>query len=253
MSEKLSIFETLSTIDVSEYIEKKPTGKKKLNKKTNQWEDGFLSYLSWMNAWAVVKQKYPSANYNIERFDNKPYMFDEKLGYMVFTSITIDEQTQTCWLPVMDSKNNAMKDIPYTYFVNEYKDKQVVGKKTLTVEAATMFDINTSIMRCLAKNIAMHGLGAYIYAGDDLPFTWGDDDLNNKNISDNINLTGNNVNFHKIIGRIDNCKGINDCNILLNEKIIGDDEELRIKFAKKVKDLGLKYDQEVNGFIVNTL
>ena len=64
------------------------------------------------------------------------------------------------WLPVMDSKNKAMKDTPY-----EYKTR--FGNKS--VEQASMFDVNTAIMRCLVKNIAMFGLGLYIYAGEDLP------------------------------------------------------------------------------------
>ena len=60
----------------------------------------------------------------------------------------------------MDNKNKAMKCAPYQYKTrNGVKD----------VEAATMFDINTAIMRCLVKNLAMHGLGLYIYAGEDIP------------------------------------------------------------------------------------
>ena len=64
------------------------------------------------------------------------------------------------WLPVMDGNNKAMKAEPY----------QVQTKyKTITVNAATMFDVNKAIMRCLTKNLAMFGLGLYIYAGEDLP------------------------------------------------------------------------------------
>jgi len=63
-------------------------------------------------------------------------------------------------LPVMDNKNKAMKSMAYQYKTrNGMKD----------VEAATMFDINTAIMRCIVKNLAMHGLGLYIYAGEDIP------------------------------------------------------------------------------------
>ena len=87
-------------------------------------------------------------------------MFDAKTGYMVQTSITADNQTYEMWLPVMDGANKAMKDEPYTY-------KTKFGEKT--VEAATMFDVNKTIMRCLVKNMAMFGLGLYIYAGEDLP------------------------------------------------------------------------------------
>jgi hypothetical protein len=73
-------------------------------------------------------------------------------------------------LPIMDSTNKAQKHMAYTYevaeWVNRVKTGRMIEKK---VEAATMFDINTAIMRCLTKNLAMFGLGHYIYAGEDLP------------------------------------------------------------------------------------
>jgi hypothetical protein len=93
-------------------------------------------------------------------FDGYPYVYDPTTGYMVFTKVTIEGQTHMMWLPVMDGANKAMKVTDYTY-ATRYGDK--------TVEAATMFDINKTIMRCLVKNLAMFGLGIYIYAGEDLP------------------------------------------------------------------------------------
>ena len=173
--EKESIFKKLSGIDVNQYIEKKPTGKKKYNAKTQVCEESYLSYLPWMAAWMLVKLIYPSADYKImwDLPNNKPYFYDPILGYMIFTQITIDGEVKDCWLPVMDGANNAMKSERYCYHVDEYVDKKKTGKKIEKwVEAATMFDINATIMRCLAKNIAMHGLGSYIYSGDDLPFIW---------------------------------------------------------------------------------
>ena len=65
----------------------------------------------------------------------------------------------------MDAKNKAMKEQPYTYQVYDSYKKTYVEK---TVQAATMFDINKAIMRCLVKNLAMFGLGLYVYAGEDL-------------------------------------------------------------------------------------
>lgn len=144
MSEK-EVFQNLFAKNVNEYTEEK----------------NGLSYLSWANAWAEVKKEYPDASYEIKKFDNHlPYVFDEKTGYMVFTSVTIENQTHEMWLAVMDYKNNAMKHVPYTF-------KQ--GGRDVYVQAATMFDINKAIMRCLTKNLAMFGLGLYIYAGEDLP------------------------------------------------------------------------------------
>lgn len=151
-----AIFDDLYSIDVSEHTEKKKN----------------LTYLSWAWAWAEVKKRYPDANYIIEQFgeNHVPYIYDPKTGYMVFTNMTICGQTYRMWLPVMDESNNAMKDIPYTYEVKEYNYGKPTGKMvTKSVEAADMFNINKTIMRCLVKNLAMFGLGLYIYAGEDLP------------------------------------------------------------------------------------
>lgn len=121
-----------------------------------------LSYLSWTYAIQEISKKY-NFEYEIEKFENNlPYVYDENTGYMVFTKVTINGITKEMWLPVMDSKNKAMKKEPYTY-TTKYGEK--------TVESATMFEINKTIMRCLVKNLAMFGLGLYIYAGEDLPET----------------------------------------------------------------------------------
>ena len=80
---------------------------------------------------------------------------------MVFTSVTIDDITHEMWLPVMDGSNKTMKSVKYTY--------DTKYRKNIPVEAATMFDINKTIMRCLVKNLSMFGLGLYIYAGEDIP------------------------------------------------------------------------------------
>ena len=119
-----------------------------------------LRYLSW--AWActeAIKQD-PDFSYEVQMFDGKPYVYDENLGYMVFTTVTLGGMQKSMQLPVMDNANKAQKSVEYNY---ETKS----GVKT--VQAATMFDINTAIMRCLAKNLALFGLGMYIYAGEDLP------------------------------------------------------------------------------------
>lgn len=164
------VFKILNAINVNENTEKK----------------NGLTYLSWAWAWAELKKVYPDATYQIRHFEGRPYLYDANLGYMVMTEITIDGITHEMWLPVMDGANKAMKDEPYTYRVknpsfkyaklnkNDGKYYDSYGKEQTEyiekeVAAATMFDINTAIMRCLTKNIAMFGLGLYIYAGEDLP------------------------------------------------------------------------------------
>lgn len=147
MSEKQkSVFETLSAINVNDKVEKK----------------NGLTYLSWAWAWGEVKKVYPDATYQVLRDPNTslPYFQDSSLGYMAMTQVTIQGQTLEMWLPVMDGANKAMKENPYSY-ATRYGNKEV--------EAATMFDINKTLMRCLVKNLAMFGLGHYIFAGEDLP------------------------------------------------------------------------------------
>jgi len=141
-----SVFETLSAINVNDKVEKKQN----------------LTYLSWAWAWGEVKKAYPNATYTIVRDPQtmSPYFFDQHLGYMVMTSVTINNETLEMWLPVMDGANQAMKHEAYEYSTR-------YGVKS--VDAATMFDINKTLMRCLTKNLAMFGLGHYIYAGEDLP------------------------------------------------------------------------------------
>ena len=152
-----------------------------VNDKTETKEG--LTYLSWAWAWAIVKLECPDATYNIKRFENGlPYVYDANTGYMVFTDVTIDGTTHEMWLPVMDSHNRAMKSEPYT-ITTKY------GKE-IRVEAATMFDINKTIMRCLVKNLAVFGLGLYIYAGQDLPDVDMSDDEKKAEIKRLIQQTG---------------------------------------------------------------
>lgn len=174
-TESSNAFKVLYGVNVNAYVEKKKTGNTE------------LSYVSWPFAWAEVKKRFPDASYEIEKFNGLPYAFDPATGYMVYTTVTIEGITHEMWLPVMDGANKAMRAEPYTYTVKnpnfkwakEGKDGKFYDKYgneqpeyfIKSVDAATMFDINKTIMRCLVKNLAMFGLGLYIYAGEDLPFT----------------------------------------------------------------------------------
>lgn len=151
------MFNALSNLDLSDKCEKRES----------------LIYVSWSNAWSEFKSAYPSATYQILKNENGlPYFSDPNLGIMVFTEVTVDDITHQMWLPVMDSKNKAMKLEPYTYSVwNNFKK----AFEEKTVQAASMFDINKTLMRCLVKNLAMFGLGLYIFQGDDLPEKSADD------------------------------------------------------------------------------
>jgi hypothetical protein len=139
MEKKKTVFERLSAINVNEHVEKKKD----------------LKYLSWAWAWSATKRECPDATYKILDTD-----YDDTLGFMCHTTVTIEGETLEMWLPVMDGANKSMKKTAYSY-TTKYGDKQVDG--------ATTFDINKTIMRCLVKNLAMFGMGIYIYAGEDLP------------------------------------------------------------------------------------
>ena len=138
-------FQELYSLDVNKYVEKKND----------------LSYLSWAYAWAEFKKIYPDATYEVKKDEQgRCYFGDENIGYMVYTTVSAGGLTYEMWLPVMDGANKSMKLNAYTY-QTKYAEK--------TVEAISMFDINKTVMRCLVKNLAMFGLGLYIYAGEDLP------------------------------------------------------------------------------------
>lgn len=146
MEQTKSTFDVLSAINVNDKVEKKSN----------------LTYLSWAWAWSETKKAFPNATYSVieDPITQKPYFYDENLGYMVMTQVVINNEMLEMWLPVMDGANKAMLAQSYTYSTR-------YGEKT--VEAASMFDINKTLMRCLVKNLAMFGLGIYIYAGEDLP------------------------------------------------------------------------------------
>lgn len=127
---KKSVFETLNAINVNGHTEKK----------------NGLTYLSWAWAWAKVKENYPDSFFTIyENPDGLIYFHDGRTAW-VKTGVTIEGQELIEYLPVMDYNN-----------------------RSLTIDRITSFDVNKAIQRSLTKACARHGLGLYIYAGEDLP------------------------------------------------------------------------------------
>ena len=126
----MSVYETLSKVDVSEHIEKK----------------NGLSYVSWAWAWHEVKKRFPAAYYTI--YENADGLFYHHDGHTAWvkTGVTIDGLEHIEYLPVMDYKN-----------------------KSIPVDALTSFDVNKTIQRSLTKACARHGLGLSVYASEDLP------------------------------------------------------------------------------------
>ena len=130
MESNKSVFDVLNAIDVNGHTEKKND----------------LTYLSWAWAWAEVKKHYPGAFYTIyENKDGLLYHTDGRTAW-VKTGVTIEGLEHIEYLPVMDHRNAS-----------------------IPVERITSFDVNKAIQRSLTKACARHGLGLYIYAGEDLP------------------------------------------------------------------------------------
>ena len=102
-----------------------------------------LTYLSWAWAWAEALKADPKATFKVEMFNDKCYM-DINGTAMVWVTVTLFDKPMTCQLPVMDYKNKAITN-------------------------PDAFQVNTAIMRCMTKALGLHGLGLYIYAGEDLP------------------------------------------------------------------------------------
>ena len=125
-----SVFKTLSAVNCNEHTEKK----------------GQLTYLSWAWAWQMVKSHFPAALYTIyENPDGWNYFTDGKTCW-VKTGVTIEGMEHIEYLPIMDQRNQS-----------------------IPCENVRSTDVNKAIQRSLTKACARHGLGLYIYAGEDLP------------------------------------------------------------------------------------
>lgn len=133
--EKTSVFETLNNLDLS-----------KRTKEKNE-----LTYTPWAAAWAEVKKIYPSATFKVhpqivDEFGNERFWHDDGKSGWVEVSVKIQGETQKETLAIMDYRNNA-----------------------ISAEKITSTDANKAVKRCLVKALALHGLGIYVYMGEDLP------------------------------------------------------------------------------------
>lgn len=126
----MSIFETLNAVNVNGHTEKK----------------NGLTYLSWAWAWAEIKKAYPDAQYTIYETPEGCIYWTDGRTCWVKTGVTINGLEHIEYLPVMDYRNAA-----------------------IPVDKVTSTDANKAIQRSLTKACARHGLGLYIYAGEDLP------------------------------------------------------------------------------------
>jgi hypothetical protein len=115
--------------------------KKNVNEHTEKKNN--LTYLSWAWAWAEALKADSNATYRVEMFGDKCFM-DINGTAMVFVTVIMFGKPMTCQLPVMDYRNKA-------------------------IPKPDAFAVNTAIMRCMTKALALHGLGLYLYSGEDVP------------------------------------------------------------------------------------
>ena len=130
MQEAKSVYKTLSKVNVNEHTETK----------------GKFTYLSWSFAWAEVKKKFPEATYTVYESASECLYHNDGKTCWVKTGVTIEGMEHIEYLPVLDFSN-----------------------KSVPLDKITSMNANTAIQRSLTKAIARHGLGLYIYAGEDLP------------------------------------------------------------------------------------
>ena len=130
MADSKNYFEELNKVDVSKKVEKK----------------NGLTYLSWAFAWGELKKRFPDATYTVYENDKGWNYFTDDSTCWVKTGVTVNGIEHIEYLPVMDFKN-----------------------KSIPLGSVTSFDVNKTIQRSLTKAVARHGLGLYIYAGEDLP------------------------------------------------------------------------------------
>ena len=128
-----------------------------------------LRYVNWAEAWYALKREYPCAGYKVfETAEGLPYYGNESVGYFCKVSVYVPTEmdggrtvAHEVILPILDSSNRAMK-------LKEQKWKDKYGKD-IVVEPIDAANINKTIMRALVKAIAMHGLGLFVYQGEDKP------------------------------------------------------------------------------------
>ena len=115
----------------------------KLNVNEHTEKKANLTYLSWAWAWAEALKADPKATFSVNTFGDKCFM-DINGTAMVWVTVVMFDKPMTCQLPVMDHRNKA-------------------------IQSPDAFQVNTAIMRCMTKALSLHGLGLYIYAGQDIP------------------------------------------------------------------------------------
>jgi len=175
-------FEELNSINVSDHVEKKAG----------------LNYLSWAWAWTELKKRYPDAKKNVIKNDQGWLYHTDGKTCWVEVSVTIKDIEEIEYLPIMDYKNQA---IPLANIRST--------------------NVNTSIQRAITKAIARHGLGLYIYAGEDLPNTDSDSEKLAKIADEELQEAYNKQNEDNFMGlkaTLESCASLEELKEVWTEK-----------------------------------
>ena len=185
-------FNALNSVDVSKFIEKK----------------NGLSYLSWANAWKEIKKRHPNAFYTIYENENGMFYHSDGRTCWVKTGVTVEGIEHIEYLPVMDYRN-----------------------KSIPLDAVTSMDVNKAIQRSLTKACARHGLGLYVYAGEDLP------DVECVTVEDNTTQEETPTEPINLLLAIEETKSRNALNVLFkkHQAQIHADNQLMDAVTKKIK------------------
>lgn len=180
---EINYFKELQKVNVNDKVERK----------------NGLSYLSWAFAWGELKLRFPDANYTVYESPQGWNYFTDGRTCWVKTGVTVNGIEHVEYLPVMNNRNQS-----------------------IPLDSITSFDVNKAIQRSLTKAVARHGLGLYIYAGEDLP----------TEASADISVRDELRNYCKKEG-IDQKVIIDACG--LNAKSTDDDFRAALDFAKSFK------------------
>ena len=199
-----------------------------VNGKTEQ--KGNLTYLSWAWAWAEVKKRFPDATYTIyENEHGWNYHTDGKTCW-VKTGVTVNGIEHIEYLPVMDNRNNS-----------------------ITADKVTSFDVNKAIQRSLTKAVARHGLGLYIYAGEDLPEADKEEDAARKAAEQAAAQEQYDAvisSAKDLMAKVTDADSANDASKCLKNytHALTSERDVGVLWNRRMKELGLFYDRVLKAY-----
>lgn len=200
-------FSKLNAINVNDKVEQK----------------GGLTYLSWAWAWGEVKKLFPDATYTIyENAQGLNYHTDGRTCW-VKTGVTVNGIEHIEYLPVMDNRNNS-----------------------IGADKVTSFDVNKAIQRSLTKAVARHGLGLYIYAGEDLPEAEkAEEEARQQEQYDQVIKQANDL-----LGSVTDAASANEASTHLKDfhHVLTSERDVGIMWNRRMKELGLVYDRVLKAY-----